>query len=127
MTILESESTGEGTPQGVVLALVSTDLDSSKEQESQRILRMYNLASLVSLAKWASTQKVGDQRACTARVLVAYLDRAGCQTTGSARWPKGQRVSWQEASPTTELHHEGFEESCTRRRDRTTYVPLTTP
>ena len=72
MTILESESTGEGTPQGVVLALVSTDLDSSKGQESQRILRMYNLASLVSLAKWASTQKVGDQRACTARVLVAY-------------------------------------------------------
>ncbi len=59
MSILESESTGEGTPQGVVLALVSTESDSSKEQESPRILRMYNLASLVSLAKWASTQKVG--------------------------------------------------------------------
>ncbi|TFK94239.1 hypothetical protein K466DRAFT_593748 [Polyporus arcularius HHB13444] len=57
MSILESESTGEGTPQGVVLALVSTESDSSKEQESPRILRMYNLASLVSLAKWASTQK----------------------------------------------------------------------
>ncbi|KAL7282608.1 hypothetical protein ACG7TL_004080 [Trametes sanguinea] len=57
MTILESESTGEGTPQGVVLALVSTEHDSSKDQESPRVLRMYNLASLVSLAKWAVTQK----------------------------------------------------------------------
>ena len=58
MTILESESTGEGTPQGVVLALVSTEPDSTKEQESPRTLRMYNLASLVSLAKWMVTQKV---------------------------------------------------------------------
>ncbi|KAI9000755.1 hypothetical protein BD414DRAFT_472660 [Trametes punicea] len=57
MSILESESTGEGTPQGVVLALVSTEGDSSKEQEGCRVLRMYNLASLVSLAKWAVTQK----------------------------------------------------------------------
>ena len=58
MTILESESTGEGTPQGVVLALVSTESDSSRDQESPRTLRMYNLASLVSLAKWTVTQKV---------------------------------------------------------------------
>ncbi|KAI0751063.1 hypothetical protein C8Q80DRAFT_548731 [Daedaleopsis nitida] len=57
MTILESESTGEGTPQGVVLALVSSEGDSSKEQESPRTLRMYNLASLVSLAQWAVRQK----------------------------------------------------------------------
>ncbi|KAI0375925.1 hypothetical protein BV20DRAFT_959977, partial [Pilatotrama ljubarskyi] len=57
MTILESESTGEGTPQGVILALVSTEGDSSKDQETPRMLRMYNLASLVSLAKWAVTQK----------------------------------------------------------------------
>ncbi|KAI0832696.1 hypothetical protein BC628DRAFT_1414964 [Trametes gibbosa] len=57
MTILESESTGEGTPQGVILALVSTEADSSKDQETPRVLRMYNLASLVSLAKWAVTQK----------------------------------------------------------------------
>ncbi|KAI0638449.1 hypothetical protein C8Q77DRAFT_1091112 [Trametes polyzona] len=57
MSILESESTGEGTPQGVVLALVSTEADSTKDQETPRMLRMYNLASLVSLAKWAVTQK----------------------------------------------------------------------
>ncbi|KAI0660724.1 hypothetical protein C8Q70DRAFT_971994 [Cubamyces menziesii] len=57
MSILESESTGEGTPQGVVLALIGTESDSSKEQDSPRTLRMYNLASLVSLAKWAATQK----------------------------------------------------------------------
>ncbi|KAH9943197.1 uncharacterized protein BXZ73DRAFT_40085 [Epithele typhae] len=57
MTILESESTGEGTPQGVVLVLVGTSVDSSKDQEEPRILRMYNLASLVSLAKWTVAQK----------------------------------------------------------------------
>ncbi|KAI9068443.1 hypothetical protein FKP32DRAFT_1618597 [Trametes sanguinea] len=71
MTILESESTGEGTPQGVVLALVSTEHDSSKDQESPRVLRMYNLASLVSLAKWAVTQKVryssADVHSCLTR------------------------------------------------------------
>lgn len=58
MSILEAESTGEGTPQGVVLALVGPDDDSPKDQESVRALRMYNLASLVSLAKWAVVQKV---------------------------------------------------------------------
>lgn len=58
MTILESESTGEGTPQGVVLALVSSEADSSRDQEHHRMLRMYNLASLVSLAKWTITQRV---------------------------------------------------------------------
>ncbi|KAI1796124.1 hypothetical protein LXA43DRAFT_937701 [Ganoderma leucocontextum] len=58
MSILESESTGEGTPQGVVLALVSTeDTSSSKESESMRVLRMYNLGSLISLAKYYTTQK----------------------------------------------------------------------
>lgn len=58
MSILESESIGEGTPQGVVLALVGTEGDSPKDQENLRTLRMYNLSSLVSLAQWASTQKV---------------------------------------------------------------------
>lgn len=58
MTILESESTGEGTPQGVVLVLVSTE-DSSRESENMRVLRMYNLGSLISLAKYYATQKVG--------------------------------------------------------------------
>lgn len=58
MDILESESTGEGTPQGVVLALVGPESNSPKDQESVRSLRMYNLASLVSLAKYAVVQKV---------------------------------------------------------------------
>ncbi|TFY57224.1 hypothetical protein EVJ58_g7158 [Rhodofomes roseus] len=58
MSVLEMESTGQGTPQGVVLALVGpVQDDSSKEQEGVRTLRMYNLASLVSLAKWAIAQK----------------------------------------------------------------------
>ncbi|OCH94266.1 hypothetical protein OBBRIDRAFT_747898 [Obba rivulosa] len=57
MSILEVESTGQGTPQGVVLALVGSEPDSAKEQEGIRTLRMYNLASLVSLARWAILQK----------------------------------------------------------------------
>ncbi len=58
MSLLEAESTGDGTPQGVVLALIGPSGDSPKEQEGIRTIRMYNLASLVSLAKWASVQQV---------------------------------------------------------------------
>jgi hypothetical protein len=58
MSLLEVEDIGESTPQGVVLFLVGSDPDSGKEQESTRILRMYNLASLISLARWAISQKV---------------------------------------------------------------------
>lgn len=60
MSILEVENTGEGTPQGVVLVLVGPEpcSPSFKDQESLRTLRMYNLASLTSLAKWAVAQKV---------------------------------------------------------------------
>ena len=58
MSFLELESVGDGTPQGVVLALVGPDSNSPRDQEGVRSLRMYNLASLVSLAKWAITQKV---------------------------------------------------------------------
>ncbi|KAF5393039.1 hypothetical protein D9757_001129 [Collybiopsis confluens] len=60
MSLLEMETDARGTPQGVVLALVGRETDSpssSKDPESSRVLRMYNLASLVSLAKWAVTQK----------------------------------------------------------------------
>ncbi|KAH9855078.1 hypothetical protein C2E23DRAFT_901961 [Lenzites betulinus] len=78
MTILESESTGEGTPQGVVLALVSTDADLSKDQETPRVLRMYNLASLVSLAKWVVTQK-------DARPLDLRNSATGKHSQGSAK------------------------------------------
>ncbi|KAK0230285.1 hypothetical protein IW262DRAFT_1521668 [Armillaria fumosa] len=59
LSLLEVEQTGEGTPQGVVLALVGPDPNSptSKDVESLRTLRMYNLSSLTSLAKWAVAQK----------------------------------------------------------------------
>ncbi|KIJ69866.1 hypothetical protein HYDPIDRAFT_77816 [Hydnomerulius pinastri MD-312] len=61
MSILEYEDIGEGTPQGVVLVLVGPDPDapsaSSGHQESLRSLRMYNLASLTSLAKWTIAQQ----------------------------------------------------------------------
>ena len=59
MTILETENTGEGTPGGIVLALVGPDLGCSKD-DAPRTLRMYNLASLVSLAKWAISSKVSN-------------------------------------------------------------------
>jgi hypothetical protein len=58
MSLLEVEEIGESTPQGVVLFLVGSDLESGKDQESNRVLRMYNLASLISLAKWTISQKV---------------------------------------------------------------------
>ncbi|ETW84114.1 hypothetical protein HETIRDRAFT_381493 [Heterobasidion irregulare TC 32-1] len=57
MSLLEVEDTGEGTPQGVVLALVGPEVDSPKDQEPPRTLRMYNLSSLISLAKWAMSEK----------------------------------------------------------------------
>lgn len=61
LSILEYEDIGEGTPQGVVLALVGPDPDapsaSNSHQESLRSLRMYNLASLMSLGKWIIAQQ----------------------------------------------------------------------
>ncbi|TRM67838.1 hypothetical protein BD626DRAFT_479986 [Schizophyllum amplum] len=57
MTVLEAESTGDGTPQGVVLALVGPGPAQGRDSESVRSLRMYNLSSLTSLAKWAVANK----------------------------------------------------------------------
>ncbi|KAL0950093.1 hypothetical protein HGRIS_010094 [Hohenbuehelia grisea] len=59
MTVLEMDNSSDSTPQGVVLALVGPEAGSpsGKEQEGMRTLRMYNLASLTSLAKWAVSQK----------------------------------------------------------------------
>lgn len=57
MSLLEVEEVGESTPQGVVLLLVGSDPENGKEQESTRTLRMHNLASLISLAKWAISPK----------------------------------------------------------------------
>jgi len=61
MSLLEVEDTARSTPQGVVLILVGTDPQSpgARDGDSLRSLRMYNLASLVSLAKWAVAEKVG--------------------------------------------------------------------
>jgi hypothetical protein len=49
------EHTGDGTPAGVVLALVGSE---PGDPEAPRGLRMYNLSSLISLAKWAISAKV---------------------------------------------------------------------
>ncbi|TDL29387.1 hypothetical protein BD410DRAFT_779787 [Rickenella mellea] len=59
LDLLEFEETGGTTPQGVVLALVGSDPDclGGREQDGMRSIRMYNLASLTSLARWAITQK----------------------------------------------------------------------
>lgn len=61
MSLLEMDNDSRGTAQGVVLALVGPEVDpsaSSRDVESSRTLRMYNLTSLISLAKWAVAQKV---------------------------------------------------------------------
>lgn len=59
MTILELEETSDGTPQGVVLMLVGPEPDSpgGSRDSDFRVLRMYNLSSLTSLARWAVSQK----------------------------------------------------------------------
>ncbi|KAF9481871.1 hypothetical protein BDN70DRAFT_875843 [Pholiota conissans] len=59
MSILESEDLGNGTPQGVVLAVVGPSQSSmtGKEAESIRVARMYSLASLISLARWTVANK----------------------------------------------------------------------
>ncbi|KAJ3487299.1 hypothetical protein NLJ89_g11728 [Agrocybe chaxingu] len=60
MAVLEVEENGTGTPQGVVLAIVGPSPDSptvGKEPEILRTPRMYNLGSLISLARWTIAQK----------------------------------------------------------------------
>jgi hypothetical protein len=60
MTLLEIEDNGSGVPQGVVLAIVGPSLDAlnpGKETETARTARMYNLTSLVNLARWTISQK----------------------------------------------------------------------
>jgi hypothetical protein len=72
MSLLEMEETGESTPQGVALLLVGSDPECAKEQEFTRNLRMYNLASLISLAKWAISPKV----CCTTLLKVSNIKGA---------------------------------------------------
>jgi hypothetical protein len=80
MSLLEVEEIGESTPQGVALFLVGSDLENGKEQESTRTLRMYNLASLISLARWAISQKVWHPSFIDAPML---RDQIGLQTIES--------------------------------------------
>lgn len=114
MTILESESTGEGTPQGVVLALVSTeDTSSSRESENLRVLRMYNLGSLISLAKYYATQKVCRLNHAISRI-ASRPHFVGCSTTGLAIVWEELPEFWKEASPSTsKFHYERLEKSRT--------------
>ena len=58
MSMLEAEDIGNGTPQGVVLAVVSPSHDISRDHENIRTVRMYNLASLISLARWTIGNEV---------------------------------------------------------------------
>ena len=60
LELLEFQDTGDGTPHGVVLALVGTENESAnaKAGDVTRVVRMYNLSSLTSLARWAATQQV---------------------------------------------------------------------
>ncbi|OCB87544.1 hypothetical protein A7U60_g5449 [Sanghuangporus baumii] len=60
LELLEFQDTGDLTPHGVVLALVGSEVESptnSKENDIVRSIRMYNLSSLTSLARWATSQK----------------------------------------------------------------------
>lgn len=62
LELLEFQDSGDGTPHGVVLALVGAEVDSiqngREKRDVLRSIRMYNLSSLTSLARWAVTQKV---------------------------------------------------------------------
>jgi hypothetical protein len=61
MSMLEAEDIGNGTQQGVILAVVCPSHDSpafSKDHENVRTVRMYNLASLISLARWTIANEV---------------------------------------------------------------------
>lgn len=77
LTILEVEDTGESTPQGVLLALVGPEPEH--DQEPVRTLRMYNLASIISLAKWAISQKVLPVNVMDSTVADIDLGRKTCR------------------------------------------------
>lgn len=62
MSLLEVEDTSSGTPKGVVLAIVGPSLDlgaAAKDTEVPKTARMYNLSSLINLARWTIAQKAG--------------------------------------------------------------------
>ena len=57
MAILESYPDATGSLQGVLLALVGAE-DLDAERESTKSVRMYNLASIMSLVRWVSSHPV---------------------------------------------------------------------
>ena len=82
LDLLEFQDTGDLTPHGVVLALVGGDVDSPHcKDDSLRTIRMYNLASLTSLARWASAQKVSLSAVYVSLVLL-NVSTARNTTTG---------------------------------------------
>lgn len=76
MSILEVHNVGDGTPQGVILALVGPAIGCSRDHEAMRTLRMYNLASLISLAKWSIAQKVCTVIMTAGHPLIEHLQGA---------------------------------------------------
>ena len=79
MSLLELEDSVGGLAQGVVLMLVGAESQSpgTKDSDSPRSLRMYNLASLISLAKWAVTEKVSGIDVVSCTVPDSYLHWQG--------------------------------------------------
>ncbi|KAF9534614.1 hypothetical protein CPB83DRAFT_878973 [Crepidotus variabilis] len=60
MSLLEIEDTGSGTPQGVVLAIVGPSVEvgsAFRDGDVVKAARLYNLGSLMSLARWTITQR----------------------------------------------------------------------
>lgn len=72
LELLEFQETGDLTPYGVVLALVGPEVEitSPKEHDAIRSIRMYSLASLVSLARWAIMMKVSSRTPSAGPVLM---------------------------------------------------------
>ena len=61
MSMLEVEDIGDGTQQGVVLIIAGPSHDVpavGKDSEHMQTVRMYNLASLISLARWTIAREV---------------------------------------------------------------------
>ena len=81
MSLLEIGSIGEGTPQGVVLALVGPEAEACKDHEPSGSLRMYNLASLISLAKWTVAQKVTLYNVCLSTSYSPLFTQGACPVT----------------------------------------------
>ena len=84
MSLLEVEDTGSGTPQGVVLAIIGPSLDlgpATKDTEVPKTARMYNLSSLINLARWTIGQKAGFKQVQTIVLIAHESPFSGHETT----------------------------------------------